>query len=68
MCLHCMAVGCLVEVLDELVSFIFMVDPELKTGMENTLAPWKFLKVLSMPGSEKLSHVTFCVTDVNLPP
>ena len=44
-----------------------MVDPELKTGMENTLATWNFLKVSSMPGSEKLSHVT-CVTDVNLPP
>ena len=35
---HC---GCCVEVLDKLVFSIFMVDPELKTGIENTLAPWK---------------------------
>jgi hypothetical protein len=27
--------------LDKLFSSIFIVDPELKTGMENTLAPWK---------------------------
>jgi hypothetical protein len=40
-CSYCMAVGCFVEVLDKLFSSIFIVDPELKTGMENTLAPWK---------------------------
>jgi hypothetical protein len=37
-----MDVGCFVEVLDKLFSSIFMVDPELKTGMDNTLAPWKY--------------------------
>jgi hypothetical protein len=37
-----MAVGRFVDVLDRLFSSIFMVDPELKTGMEKTLAPWKY--------------------------
>jgi hypothetical protein len=64
--LHRMAVGSLAEVLDELVT-IFMVDVDLKTGMENTLAPWKYLKVSSVPGSGKLSNVTFSLTDSNLP-
>jgi hypothetical protein len=63
-----MAIGCLVEVLDKLVASIFMVDAELNTGMENTLAPWKYGKVSCVPGSGKLTNVTFSLTEGNLLP